>query len=84
MAGGLVVVPESWPVMGTNRVLYSLWLVPDRLKYDHVVHAYGFGVTTWVYWQGLRCRLGGTAPTGAPHTGIDALVCGRRIGLLVP
>jgi hypothetical protein len=44
MAGGLIAVPETWPVNGEHRVLYSLWLIPDLLKYDHVVHAYGFGV----------------------------------------
>jgi hypothetical protein len=53
MAGGLVPVPEAWPIAGDIRVLYSWWLVPGRLKYDHVVHAYGFGITTWVCWQGL-------------------------------
>lgn len=57
MAGGLVPVPESWPINGDIRVLYSLWLIPERLKYDHVVHAFGFGVTTWVCWQGLRSVL---------------------------
>jgi len=54
MAGGLVPVPENWPTGGDIRVLYSLWIIPDRLKYDHVVHAYGFGVTTWLCWEGLR------------------------------
>ncbi|MDK1022309.1 MAG: DUF2238 domain-containing protein [Candidatus Hydrogenedentes bacterium] len=57
MAGGLVTVPESWPIHGDIRVLYSLWLIPERLKYDQVIHAYGFGVTTWVCWQGLRSVL---------------------------
>jgi hypothetical protein len=38
-------------------VLYSLWLIPDLLKYDHVVHAYGFGVTTVVCWEGLCAIL---------------------------
>jgi hypothetical protein len=52
MAGGLIAVPESWPINGEHRVLYSLWLIPDVLKYDHVVHAYGFGVTT------LACSTG--------------------------
>ena len=41
MAGGLVAVPESWPINGDIRVLYSLWLIPERLKYDQVVHAFG-------------------------------------------
>jgi hypothetical protein len=53
MAGGLVLVPEGWLYNGPNAVLYSLWLIPDRLKYDHVVHAYGFGITTWLCWQAL-------------------------------
>lgn len=47
MAGGLVHVSES------VGVLYNLWLIPERLKYDQLVHAYGFGVATWVVWQGL-------------------------------
>jgi uncharacterized membrane protein len=59
MAGGLVKVPASWPVNGPNHVLYSWWLIPDYLKYDHVVHAFGFGVVTWIAWQGLRAIAGG-------------------------
>lgn len=54
MAGGLVPLPESWPANGPHRVLYSWWLIPTYLKFDQVVHAYGFGVTTFVCWQGLR------------------------------
>lgn len=68
MAGGLVAVPESWPINGDIRVLYSWWLIPDLLKFDHIVHAYGFGIATWACWQGLRAairRQGGDAhPTG--------------------
>ncbi|MHC4816442.1 MAG: hypothetical protein ACYTF8_00080, partial [Planctomycetota bacterium] len=33
MAGGLVPVPKSWPIEGEIYVLYSLWLIPERLKY---------------------------------------------------
>ncbi len=80
MAGGLVVVPESWPVMGTNRVLYSLWLIPDRLKYDHVVHAYGFGVTTWVCWQGIRAALGGQPQRVRPTSGLMVLSAAAGLG----
>lgn len=57
MAGGLVGVPDSWPINGDKRVLYSLWFIPERLKYDQVVHAFGFGVTTLVCWEGLRSIL---------------------------
>lgn len=67
MAGGLLPVPEGWAINGDIRVLYSLWLIPGYLKYDHVVHAYGFGVTTWVCWlilrQSLEPRLGKVQPT---------------------
>lgn len=61
MAGGLMPVPESWPINGDQRVLYSLWLVPGYLKYDHITHAFGFGVTTWLCWHGLRRLLAVTA-----------------------
>ncbi len=53
MVGGLVPVPESWPINGSIRVVYSWWIIPDRLKYDQVVHAFGFYVTAFVCWQGL-------------------------------
>ncbi len=80
MLGGLVMVPESWPVMGTNRVLYSLWLIPDRLKYDHVVHAYGFGVTTWVCWQGMGAALGGRPQRVRPTPGLMVLCAAAGLG----
>lgn len=57
MAGGLVPVPDSWPVSGPIRVLYSLWIIPGALKYDQIVHAYGFGVTTWLCWHAIRTSL---------------------------
>jgi len=57
MLGGLVTVPQSWPTNGDSGVLYTLWLIPGRLKYDHVVHAFGFGTTTWVCWQGLKAMV---------------------------
>jgi hypothetical protein len=57
MAGGLIAVPDSWPINGDHRVLYSLWLIPELLKYDHVVHAYGFGVTMLACWEGLCAIL---------------------------
>ncbi len=64
LAGGLLPVPESWPIHGQTRVLYSWWLIPDHLKYDHVVHALGFGVTAWACWEGLRSIIAGR--TGRP------------------
>jgi hypothetical protein len=57
MAGGLVPVPESWPINGNIWVLYSWWMIPGVLKFDHVVHAFGFGVTTCLCWEGLQAAL---------------------------
>jgi uncharacterized membrane protein len=63
MAGGLLQIPSSWPHVAPHNVLYSLWLIPDLLKYDQIVHAYGFGVTTWLCWQAwsmISARHGST------------------------
>jgi len=65
MAGGLVPVPESWPIDGDKRVLYSWWLIPGRFKYDQFVHAYGFGCATWGTWQCLRTGI--AARVGVPR-----------------
>ena len=80
MAGGLIVVPLGWPVNADSRVLYALWLVPDVLKYDHVVHAYGFGTTTWVCWQGLRAALRRRGVTAAPTLGLMVLSAAAGLG----
>lgn len=57
LAGGLVPLPSGWPYHGSFAVLYSLWLIPEHLKYDQVVHAYGFGITTWLCWVALRAAI---------------------------
>ncbi len=90
MAGGLVPVPESWPVEGEFRVLYSWWVLPaddpsDRgwLKFDQLVHAYGFGVATWLCWQALCGALGGPREPAAlrPTPGVLVLVAAAGTGL---
>ncbi|MBK1637121.1 DUF2238 domain-containing protein [Rhodovulum adriaticum] len=50
MAGGGVTVGQGvlyswvvWPLMGSGELTI--------LKYDQVVHAYGFGVTAWLLWH---------------------------------
>jgi len=79
MAGGLVTVPEGWPTNGDSRVLYSLWFIEGRLKYDHIVHAYGFGVTTWVCWQGIRSILAKHGPV-RPTLGLMVLSAAAGMG----
>lgn len=81
MAGGLVPVPDSLEIHGPIRVLYSLWLIPGVLKYDQVVHAYGFGVTTWICWHALHTSLksaDGTPPT--PTLGLMTLAAAGGMG----
>jgi uncharacterized membrane protein YjdF len=69
MAGGLVPVPSEWAQGEGAAVLYSLWLVPPGsasgwLKYDQAVHALGFGVMTWLCWQGLQAATRPARPSG--------------------
>jgi len=56
-AGGLIQLPNDWPYDGEQKVLYSLWLVENTLKYDQAVHAFGFGSTTWLAWEALRSSI---------------------------
>lgn len=81
MAGGLVPVPETWPFQGEHPVLYSLWLIPGLLKYDQVVHAYGFGVTTWLCWHALsRALLKLTGSFPPPTAGLLTLCAAAGMG----
>jgi len=80
MIGGLITVPEGWPANGENRVLYSLWLIPDFLKYDHVVHSFGFGVTTLVCWQGVKSILRRTGASVTPTFGLMVLAWAAGLG----
>ncbi len=67
MAGGGV------PVNGS--VLYNLRLIPlvetenvFILKYDQLVHAYGFGVTAWLLWHLLVRHFPATRHTMTAYT----------------
>lgn len=80
MLGGLVTVPETWPTNGDSGILYTLWLIPQRLKYDHVVHAFGFGTTTWVCWQGLLSMLSASRTSVEPTLGLLTLAAAAGMG----
>ncbi len=80
MAGGLLVVPAGWPVSAESRVLYTLWLIPERIKYDQLVHAFGFGVTTWVCWQGLRAAIRRRGGAAVPTIGLLTLAVAAGLG----
>jgi uncharacterized membrane protein YjdF len=53
MAGGLVTLPATWDTGDTSKVLYNWHVAGPYFKYDQLVHAYGFGITTWLCWRGL-------------------------------
>ncbi len=81
MAGGLCPLPSGWPYNGDQAVLYSWWIIPQWLKYDQIVHAYGFGVTTWLCWHFLRNAL--RQPDGStvrPTFGILMLCAASGMG----
>jgi hypothetical protein len=81
MAGGLVPLPESWPANGPIRVLYSWWIIPDTLKYDQVIHSYGFGITTWLCWQALSVGVQrGCGKPPFPSLGILTLCAAAGMG----
>jgi hypothetical protein len=80
LAGGLVHIPESWP-HDDSLVLYDWWLIPQRLRYDQVIHALGFGLTTWMCWQGLRGAFQAAGVVVRPTFGLLALCVFGGMGL---
>jgi hypothetical protein len=80
MCGGLVSIPMSWPVWGESHVLYNLWLLPGLLKYDQLVHAFGFGIVTWVCWQGIRGAFARHRIAARPSWGLLAICISGGMG----
>jgi hypothetical protein len=63
-------------------VLYNLWLAPEWLKFDQAVHAYGFGVATWVCWQGMQAAVSAQrGETVRPTAGLLLLAAAAGMGL---
>jgi hypothetical protein len=80
LAGGLLRIPDHWPHDDTP-VLYDLWLIPGRLRYDQIVHAFGFGLCTWLCWQGLRAAFRAAGVALRPTAGLLVLCCLAGMGL---
>ena len=80
MAGGLLHVPKSFPTAGDSNVLYNLWLIPGGLKFDQIVHAYGFGLVTWVCWLGIRAAFRHRGVTVKPTLGLLTLSVAGGMG----
>ncbi len=81
MAGGLIPIPTSWNRGEGEGVLYNLWLIPERLKYDQIIHAYGFGITSWLCWQALgKAILGATGKLIRASAGLMILCAAAGMG----
>ncbi|MDX1394573.1 MAG: DUF2238 domain-containing protein [Gemmatimonadota bacterium] len=81
MIGGLVAAPAGWPTaVPDGAVIYNVWLIPERIKYDHLVHAWGFGITTWVCWQALGAAMRRRGAPVAPAPGLLVLVAAAGLG----
>ena len=65
MAGGMI------PVSG-DRVFYNLWLLPF-VRFDHVVHAIGFGFAGMGFWESVRPTVDRTVASGAAFTMMGGL-----------
>lgn len=91
LAGGLLPSPSG------NGVLYGLWLVPDALRFDQLVHAIGSVAATVTAWQVLGTWLGPATPVrtqawlaaiaglgkGAVNEVVEFLVASRLPGTFV-
>lgn len=77
MAGGLVPLPAGWDIGGKSNVLYNWHIAGPYFKYDQLVHAFGFGTTTWLCWRGLLSM----GPDLARPPGIGALVLCAAAGM---
>lgn len=80
MAGGLMKIPESWPIHGETHVLYNWWIIPNYLKYDQFVHAYGFGLTTWICWMSLKGAFKNRDVVIGPTFGLMVLCTAAGMG----
>jgi hypothetical protein len=65
MAGGMIPIPG-------DRVLYNLWLLPF-VRFDHVVHAIGFGFAGMAFWESVRHTVDRTIASGAAITMMGGL-----------
>lgn len=60
MMGGIYIVSS------TEDVLYNYFLIPGLLKYDQLIHAYGFGITTYACWICLKAIQPKVRSTAGP------------------
>ena len=75
LAGGLI-------PMGTDHILYNADSVVPLVRWDRLVHAFGFGVATAASWQAIRSFLpaGQGVPVGVAFL---AALCALGLGAVI-
>ncbi len=82
LLGGTVPVPARFLEPNSLNTLYNLRLHPDAPKYDQVVHAFGFFVSTLASWQAMAAFTRGSGGSLRPTIGplICAVLAGMGLG----
>jgi hypothetical protein len=57
LAGGLMPIPPGLAEPGGSPVLYNMRIHPLTPKFDQIVHAYGFGMSTLAAYEALCSRF---------------------------
>ncbi len=79
LLGGMLPIPGSITEPGTPKNLYNMRLHPWLPKYDQVVHAFGFGVTTLAAWRAMASNTDGCGEQMRATTG--PLTCALLVGM---
>lgn len=82
LLGGTVSISQSVTEPGSPPNLYNLRLHPWLPKYDQVVHAFGFGISTVAAWRALSVSVRATGGRLLPRLGplIAIVLVGMGIG----
>jgi len=65
LAGGLLPIPAGITEPGKTQVLYNMRIVPWLPKFDQIVHALGFGISTIAAYEALSIHVGRHLRVGA-------------------
>lgn len=82
VVGGTLPVPVEMAQVNSKRpdsaVLYALWFIPGKFKYDNFIHAYGFFAATFAVAEALRPMLDKTQPA---RFALWVILCAAGMGL---
>lgn len=84
LLGGTVAIPERFLEPGTANTLYNARPVSWLPKYDQIVHAYGFGISTLAAWEALSAHVRAINPRMRPTIGplVAVVLIGMGLGAM--